>query len=355
MGLKAEILGLNKERTEAFDTTGAHYARILHMGKYPTQMLVFKCMDGRINLPLITGVPTGILKPFRNIGGKFTLGDPYLGRLVLDAVERVAREGHSSLALCTFHFSKEHNDHRGCAGHKYNIAASREGAFTLKHEFDEIFGIRNSAISAIVVGVETDEDALILCGSNGAELSIADCTELSNAELTHKLFALYPDVPEEVLQDLLPLVLNNREHVARIKKDGRPVLELVHNENIIGVGRGFDWLHLPNRALIIGPYGTTDGTWREAIGVAGGIVLNNFKNNPDLKAGGALLLVSAPYADTAERGMAIAKAKYFAIVAKQALAPFADDLSLDTLVGITDITKMKYYPITQVSHYETTV
>jgi hypothetical protein len=267
-------------------------------------------------------------------------------------VERVAREGHSSLALCTFHFSKEHNEHRGCAGHNYNIAASREGAFTLKHEFDEVFGVQNSAISAIVVGVETDEDALILCGSNGEELSIADCVSFSDAELTHRLFALYPEVPEEILGDLLPLVLNNREHVARIKKEGRPVLELVHNENIIGVGRGFDWLHLPNRALIIGPYGHTGGTWREAVTVAGGIVLNNFKSNPSLKAGGALLLVSAPYVDTAERGMAIAKAKYFAIVAKQALAPFADELSLDTLVGITDITKMKFRPLEKVTLYQ---
>lgn len=346
MGLKAEILNLNAERNKTFDTPSAYYDRLRHEGKHPTQILVFKCMDGRINLPLITGVPMGILKPFRNIGGKFTLGDPYLGRLVLDAVERVAREGHSSLALCTFHFSKENNEHRGCAGHKYNIAASRRGAFTLKHEFDGIFGEQNSAISAIVVGIETDEDALILCGSNGEELSIADCVTLSDEELTHKLFALYPEIPEEILHDLLPLVLNNRSHVARIKKEGRPVLELVHNENIIGVGRGFDWLHLPNRALIIGPYGHAGGTWREAIAVAGGIVLNNFKNNPDLKAGGALLLVSAPYADTADRGMAIAKAKYFGTVAEQALAPFADELSLDSLIGITDIKTMKYHPQT---------
>lgn len=346
MGLKAEILNLNAERNKTFDTPSAYYDRLRHEGKHPTQILVFKCMDGRINLPLITGVPMGILKPFRNIGGKFTLGDPYLGRLVLDAVERVAREGHSSLALCTFHFSKENNEHRGCAGHKYNIAASRRGAFTLKHEFDEIFGEQNSAISAIVVGIETDEDALILCGSNGEELSIADCVTLSDEKLTHKFFALYPEIPEEILHDLLPLVLNNRSHVARIKKEGRPVLELVHNENIIGVGRGFDWLHLPNRALIIGPYGHAGGTWREAIAVAGGIVLNNFKNNPDLKAGGALLLVSAPYADTADRGMAIAKAKYFGTVAEQALAPFADELSLDSLIGITDIKTMKYHPQT---------
>ena len=345
MGLKAEILALNAERNLAFDTTGAYYDRIRHAGKHPTQILVFKCMDGRINLPLITGVPMGILKPFRNIGGKFTLGDPYLGRLVLDAVERVTRGGHSSLALCTFHFSKENNEHRGCAGHKYNIAASREGAFKLKQEFDEIFGERNSAISAIVVGIETDEDALILCGSNGEELSIADCVNLSDAELTHKLFSLYSYVPEEILNDLLPLVLHNRAHVAHIKSDGRAQLELVHNENIIGVGRGFDWLHLPNRALIIGPYGHVGGTWREAVSVAGNIVLNNFHTNPALKSGGALLLVSAPYASTAERGMAIAKAKYFVAVAKQALEPVADELSLDTLVGITDMTKMKFYPL----------
>ena len=27
-----------------------------------------------------------------------------------------------------------------------------------------------------------------------------------------------------------------------------------HQEQVLAVGRGFDWLHIPNKALIVGPY-----------------------------------------------------------------------------------------------------
>jgi len=35
---------------------------------------------------------------------------------------------------------------------------------------------------------------------------------------------------------------------------------------VIAVGRGFDWLHLPNKALIIGPF---DHSWTTTVGRAG--------------------------------------------------------------------------------------
>ncbi len=344
MSLKQEILALNAERSDVFNTPIALDARALYSYKYPTKMLVFKCMDGRINLPLITGVPLGKLHPFRNIGGKFVLGDPYLGRLILDSKDQAVRAGRPTFALCTYHFSKG-SEHRGCAGHQYDTEAARRGAFTLKNEFGEVFGEQNPTIAAIVVGVETDEDSLVFCGTNGEDFSIADNIDITDGKLQEKLFALYPDVEEQMLRDLLPLAVGNRDHVARIKREGRPIQELVHNENIIGVGRGFDWLHLPNRALIIGPYGHTDSTWRDAVLVAGNIVRDNFAKNPELKAGGALLLVSAAYTRRYEHGIAKAKAKYFAQVASQVLDPFKDELSLEMLVGVTDTETMRYHPL----------
>ena len=41
-------------------------------------------------------------------------------------------------------------------------------------------------------------------------------------------------------------------------KPAAPCVQLEHNEVVIAVGRGFDWLHLPNKALIIGPF---DHSW----------------------------------------------------------------------------------------------
>jgi hypothetical protein len=345
MPLIKEILKLNQKRSDEFCTPAAHDARTLYASQHPTNILVFKCMDGRIHLPLITGVPLGILHPFRNIGGKFTLGYPYLGRLVLDAKDTAIRDGHHTLALCTYHFSRG-SEHRGCAGHNYDTEAARRGALSLKQEFETIFGADNPAISAIVIGVETDEDALIFCnGKKSGDFSIAEHLEDTDEAIAHGLRTLYPSMQKEVMTDILPLAIGNRDHVTHLRKQGRPVAELVHGENIICVGRGFDWLHLPNRALIIGPYGDAERTWRDAIKVAGGIVLNNFNQNKTLKKQGALLLVSAPYSDMNERGLAIAKVGYFSTVAKKVLEPVAKKLRLEILVGVTDMETMKFHYI----------
>jgi len=344
MSLLNEIITLNTKRSEEFCTPAARDARTLYSSKHPTKILVFKCMDGRINLPLITGVPMGRLHPFRHVGGKFLLGDPYLGRLVLDAKEEAIHTGRPTLALCTYHFAKG-SEHRGCAGHKYDTQAARDGAFALKKEFEEVFGVNNQAIAAIVLSIETDEDALIFCNEKGEELNMSEHTKTSDEEIRAKLFALYPELTTQMLNDLLPLALGNRDHLVRINAKERPVSELIHNENIICVGRGFDWLHLPNRALIIGPYGHIDSTWREAIIIAGNIVLDNFKNNKELKYNGALLLISAPYKDMSEQGLAVAKAKYFAKVAKNALEPIEKELQLETLTGVTDMETMKFHAL----------
>lgn len=344
MSLLTEIITLNSRRSEEFCTPTARDARTLYSSQYPTKMLVFKCMDGRINLPLITGVPMGRLHPFRHIGGKFVLGDPYLGRLVLDAKEEAIHQGRPTLAICTYHFSKG-SEHRGCAGHEYSTESARNGAFALKQEFEEVFGTNNPAISAIVIGIETDEDALIFCSTENPELEMSKYSKATDDELRALLFSLYPNLTEQMVNDLLPLALGNRDHLTKNQTHKRSITELAHNENIICVGRGFDWLHLPNRALIIGPYGHFENTWREAVVIAGNIVLNNFKSSEDLHKNGSLLLISAPYKSMEERGLAIAKAKYFANVAKSALKPIADELSLETLVGVTDMETLKYHPL----------
>lgn len=345
MSLATEILKLNRERSRAFCLPAAYDARALYASQHPTQILVFKCMDGRIHLPLITGIPLGILHPFRNIGGKFTLGYPYLGRLVLDAKESAVRAGQSTLALCTFHYSKG-STHRGCAGHNYDTVAARRGAFALKHEFEKIFGDDNPAIRAIVVGIETDEDALIFCGEREQDdVSVATVASETHDHLLHALNTLYSNLPPAMLADIAPIATGNQAHVNRKRSEKRPVAELVHGENIICVGRGFDWLHLPNRALIIGPYGDSERTWRDAVQVAGSIVLDNFKHKRVPRTSGSLLLVSAPYSDLNERGLALAKVDYFSTVARNILAPVTKPLRLETLVGITDMTTMHFDPV----------
>lgn len=341
-----EILDLNESRSAEFCSPEAITARAFYASAHPTNIIVFKCMDGRINLPLICNVPLGILQPYRNIGGKFSLGDVGLRSIVRKSIENARKEGRRSMILCTYHFSKG-DHHRGCAGHGHDTKAAMRGAIRLKREFEIAYGENNQYVTAFLIGIETDNDALVFCRSGEEQFSMEDHAYASDEEIRRILFETYSGRSREILKDLLPLALGNRDHVAKILENGRPVAELVHGENIIAVGRGFPWLHLPNRALIIGPFGSFDSSWRDAVVVAGNIVLKNFSENKHLGKDGALLLISAPYWDIEDRGLAIVGAEYHAEVAREALRPVEQKLGLHTLVGVTNTRTMKFELIPQ--------
>lgn len=335
------ILDLNRQRSKEFCSPAMQDWLQLYQKHHPTSILAFKCMDGRLNLPVIANMPTGIIQPFRNIGGKFNLGSPYLGRLVLDAKERALSEGHRMLALCTYHFSKD-DIYRGCAGHDHDIEAAKSGARDLELQFERIFGKRNPVVSAIVIGIETDEDAIIFHNGNEEQFSIADHEDAADEKIKELLFSLYKSIPEEILNDLLPIALGNRDHVRDIRLQKRPIAELVHGENIICVGRGFGWLHIPNKALIIGPY---DYAWGDAVQVAGKIVSTNISDGRVPKEDGALLLVVSPYWSLEESGLAKEKSRYLLDIAEKEIRTSFPDLKFEILVGIVDMQTRLFHQI----------
>ena len=65
----------------------AWLARQRCLAEHPTAIAVLKCMDGRINIPVATQTPAGILMPFRNLGGMFDLGWPHLGEVLIHHAE----------------------------------------------------------------------------------------------------------------------------------------------------------------------------------------------------------------------------------------------------------------------------
>lgn len=228
-------------------------------------------------------------------------------------------------------FSKS-NVHWGCAGHKYDLEASIIDADRLRGEFEAAFGRDQQVSAAIVVGVETDEDALSF-HSNDGDYYVTEDLDLSPDEVHRRLRHVYRRMSEEILNDLIPLVVGNQSHIRRHRTQKRQVNELVHGENIIGVGRGMDWFLLPNRALFIGPYGIN---WSEAVKVAGNIVLDNLRSGRVPEEDGCLLLISAPYAHRSELGLARLKARFLAQEATKALRQ-VEGLQFDTLVGVTEL------------------
>lgn len=329
------ILDRNKSQSEQFCAPGSQLARKLYRAQHPSEIIALKCMDGRLNLSIMTNTPPGIIKPYRNIGGKFNLGWPYFGRLILDDIEYAVSKGRPAIVLSTYHFSKG-DAHRGCAGHKYQTDNAKHGAITLRDQFEAAFGTDHNVVYPMVIGIETDEEALVFHGKN-TTFDVSQHVEASPDDIHGKLRHVYPEMPEHIVDDLVPLIVGNQRYIKELRREKRPIVDLEHKEQIIAVGRGFDWLHLPNRALVIGPY---DPQWENAVATAGTIVLGNMAAKRIPEKEGALLLVSAPFRSVgADQGVAIEKALFLAKECERVFSGQVPQISkkLKVLVGTVDM------------------
>ena len=277
----------------AFRSPETCLARQRYLAEHPTAIAVLKCMDGRVNIPVVTNTPVGILMPFRNLGGKFDLGWPHLGEVLAHNVQRMVSQGRRVLFLITYHFSKG-DPQRGCAGFKYDTTAAIAHTYEIRAQVEQIFGTAHGTVYPLVVGLETDEDALIVHGTDGTTLDMATLTPADRAQLADRLATLLPDMPAQMRADLLPLLEGNLERIATVRGQiarHERQLDFDHREWMICLGRGFDFLHTPNIALIIGPYSPN---LDEPVKTAASIIRNNMTAGriPD---DGLLLLTSAPY------------------------------------------------------------
>lgn len=316
------LFDLAARHADTFNSPEAWLARQRYLAEHPTAILVMKCMDGRINIPIATKTPKGIIQPFRNLGGMFNLGWPHLGEVVAHHVQQVARAGRRVLVLITYHFSKG-DPSRGCAGFNYDTGAARAHTQEIRAQVEHTFGLGHATVYPLVCGFETDEDALILHGADGAALNLAELAADAVPELPQRLAALFPDMPAQVRADLMPLLLGNLEHIAEVRQTPRE-LNIEHREWIICVGRGFDFLHMPNLALIIGPYSPD---LADPIRKAAGIIESNMKAGriPD---DGFLLLASAPYEELGvDRARAQLKARFMSKFAAEEIVRTKPELA----------------------------
>lgn len=287
------LFDLARRHGEAFRSPEAWLARERYLAEHPTAIAVLKCMDGRINIPVATNTPTGILMPFRNLGGMFDLGWPHLGEVLAHHVLRMTSAGRRVLFLITYHWSKG-DPRRGCAGFQFDTAAARAHTQEIRRQVEHIFGSDHGTVYPLVCGFETDEDALVIHGAEGAVLDLACFSAKEAATLEPRLAALLPDMPAQMRADLLPLLRGNLERIAQVREQARRqerMLDVEHREWMICLGRGFDFLHTPNLALIIGPYSPD---LADPLRWAAAIIEGNMKAGriPD---DGFLLLASVPY------------------------------------------------------------
>ncbi len=327
----AWLFELARRHSAEFCSPESTLARERYLARHPTAIAVLKCMDGRINLPVATQTPLGIIQPFRNLGGMFDLGWPHLGEVLAGHVHRMVAVGRRVLVLITYHFSRG-DPRRGCAGFQFDTAAAIAHTDSIKRQVEHTFGAGHGTVFPLVCGFETDEDALVLHGSHDERLDLSTIGPADAAGLAPRLAALFPDMPTQVREDLLPLLEGNLAHVAAVRGAAR-ALDIEHREWMICLGRGFDFLHTPNIALIIGPYSPD---LADPIRKAAGIIEANMQARriPD---DGFLLLASVPYDELGmDRARAELKSRFLsrfaAQVVKQDHPALAAKMSVRTAV-----------------------
>ena len=306
------LFDLARRHSTEFCSPEAYLARQRYLARHPTAIAVMKCMDGRINLPVATQTPLGIIQPFRNLGGMFDLGWPHLGEVLAGHVHRMVSAGRQVLVLITYHFSRG-DPGRGCAGFNFDTEAAIAHTRAIKRQVEHTFGAGHGTVFPLVCGFETDEDALILHGSNDQRLDLSAVAPGGKSTLAPQLAALFPDMPAQVREDLLPLLGGNLAHISSVRRAAR-TLDIEHREWMICLGRGFDFLHTPNMALIIGPYSPD---LADPIRKAAGIIEANMnaKRIPD---DGFLLLASVPYDELGmDRARAELKSRFLSRFAAQ--------------------------------------
>jgi hypothetical protein len=343
------LLNHNRQQSDFFLSPDEVARRELYKSLHPTKVKVKKCMDGRVNVPAMTDreIPMGIISPYRNMGGKFRIGSPSYAHYVrnfYDYTLNAMKEGKcpGGLVIVTYHYSAG-DHHRGCKGFGYDTDAARTYTAKLRDDCDYAYGSFHEVVHTIQMGIETDKEGFVFHGDVDGTLSIADSLDLSEAELRAKMRALYPNMKEGIFNDLMPFAIGNQRHVRKVIDANRPVIQLEHREQIIGIGRGFDPLHLINKALIVGPFSET---WADEVAVAASIVLSNFKEGRIPVEEGAVLLVSAPYREYGvDQRIAHAKALDMAKTGWNSIlkrVPELLEFNLELVVGTLDRKTMRY-------------
>lgn len=305
-----------------FCSPEATLARQRYLARHPTLVAVMKCMDGRIHIPYATQTPIGIIQPLRNLGGIFDLGWPHLGEVLHASVQQAVSQGRRVLLLITYHFSRG-DPGRGCAGFHHDTAAAIRHTERIRGQVEAIFGEGHQTVYPLVCGFETDEDALVLHGRGEQRLDLSTLPADAAQDLPARLAALCPDMPRQVQFDLLPLLGGNLAHIAEMRTAHR-ALDIEHREWAICIGRGFDFLHVPNVALIVGPYSPD---LSDPIGKAAGIIRDNMQAGriPD---DGFLLLASSPYQEVGvDRARARLKAQFLSGFAAEVIARDVPELA----------------------------
>ena len=146
------------------------------------------------------------------------------------------------------------------------------------------------------------------------------------------------------MNDLLPFVIGNRDHVRAVRKSGRAIEALTHGERAILFGTGFGWHQEPNYSVIIGPYNTN---LRESLRVAMHIIEGNVSSGVIPAERTPLFMTSAPYFIGRDRQRATLKSQFLMSVMLDVRGEFYKDLRVEPVVCVTDMSTRRLEVVAQ--------
>jgi hypothetical protein len=260
--------------------------------RHSTQIGVWECMDGRTRMESVSEMLPGILQTWANGGGVFSLTWPYFQSSFMDWYRHARENSRECILLVVWHRSRSHT-HLGCKAHQYDDAMAESVARAQAKELWNLFkeDDQERHLYPVVCCLETDSEGLAFRMKEGSEvLDLFSVLDFSERELRERVYALYPEIPHRILNDLLATVISgNIQHIRKVMTLNRTVEACDHCESIIAVGRGFGWLN--REAFVIAPF---DPRFPDMVATAAKIVLGNIeKGTIDVKKG-AMLLASAP-------------------------------------------------------------
>jgi hypothetical protein len=286
---KGDLLRINIAHSKRFEDQKGDRDRF--RTKNPTGVLVTGCMDDRVNFSRITETPFGLVKLYRNIGGKFNLEWPRLQDNIQNWNGFEKSKGRNRLVIVTDHSSKSHRT-LGCRGFEYNEELMMAFSNNLRAQFDDVFE-HEEGFYAINCTIETDTEALVFRDKRCGRILdlgkfVYDLVVNSDLswELHRELRSFYPDMPEHILIDLLPFATGNLVHTQKVQARKRSYEDKDHNASVIGVGTGLDWLF--DGAYIINPF---DPNYPDAVATA----LRLVKEDCEKKKKKAVILASAGF------------------------------------------------------------
>ena len=284
---------------------------------------LLRCADGRMrSFNRAMNIQPGMLFEMRAIGAKKDMASyAFRDRLI----DWLGQGGRHYAMLLTYHFDCETRE-LGCAGHGYDTQAARDAQFELAHDIKVGFRGR---IHPIVAGYDTRLEEVVLHGEAGQTMRTSDLGDNRHQAMS-SLLGLYPSLPMDVLEQLVPLLLHNAGHVESNIGAGARTLIRDHEEVGVVIGRRVGWITDEPDALHAAIIEDTTLHPHAEISVGIHLLQSNLAAGRIPRHNGAFIMTCNPYFRKQDmREASEVAARRWAQMARQLVAKNAPEIQAD--------------------------